>query len=329
MKKRLYNISNYFKIEKLKNDKRIVVFMVCILIATGLWFLNALNKDYLATISYPVKYVNAPQNQFLANEPPSKLDLKVNAHGFTLLRHKLSLSFSPIVLNLTTMTQNMENSEDGFVIYTGNLIQRISNQISNEIKINYIQPEILRIKLDSLKTKMVRVKENIDMDFKSQFDLKEGVILSPNEIEITGPAAVIDTINFLFTREETFEKLDADVVTTIEIIHPEKTSVTPDKVTLKIPIEKFTEKDITIPIQIQNKPVDTNLKLFPSVIELTVLVGLSEFEHVDGSKFDVFVDFEKADSNSENLSVSVLSNVSHLKIIRFSPKTVEYLIETK
>ena len=84
MKKKLNEISGYFKLEKLKNDKRIVVFIVCLSIATVLWFLNALSKDYSTTISYPVKYVNPPGNQFLSNSPPAKFDLKVEAHGFTL-----------------------------------------------------------------------------------------------------------------------------------------------------------------------------------------------------------------------------------------------------
>jgi YbbR domain-containing protein len=167
------------------------------------------------------------------------------------------------------------------------------------------------------------------VDFESQFDLKEGIILNPKEIEITGPAAIIDTINFLYTKKETFEKLDADLVKTIEIIHPVKTSVKPEKVSLKIPVEKFTEKDIKIRVQIKNKPDDKNIKLFPSEIELTVLVGLSEFENVEGSNFDVFVDLEKIDANSENIPVSVRSNIPNVKIIRFRPETVEYLIETR
>ena len=69
--------------------------------------------------------------------------------------------------------------------------------------------------------------------------------------------------------------------------------------------------------------------IFPSEIELTVLVGLSEFENVEGSNFDVFVDLEKIDANSENIPVSVRSNIPNVKIIRFRPETVEYLIETR
>ena len=100
MKIKLSEITGYFKIERLKNDKQIVVFLVCLLIATALWFLNALSKDYSTTISYPVKFVNPPSNQFVSNKLPQKFELQVEAHGFTLLRHKLSLSFSPIVINL-------------------------------------------------------------------------------------------------------------------------------------------------------------------------------------------------------------------------------------
>jgi len=328
MKIILSKISGYFKIEKLRNDKRIVVFLVCLSIATVLWFLNALGKDYSTTIAFPVKYIDPPENQFLANNPPSKFDLKVTAHGFTLLRHKLSLSFSPIVLNLTTITRNIEKSGDGFNVNTRSLISRISNQISNEITINDITPQILRITLDSLKTKRVPVKEKIEIQFKQQYDLKDSVSISPNEVEITGPAAVLDTVSYLYTKPESFEKLDADIEKMIEIIVPEKTVIRPEKVMLKIPVERFTEKKIKIPISVKNKPADKYLKLFPSEVELTTLVGLSEFENVKNSNFEVFVDFEKIDQSNENLSVSVRSNVSQLKIIRFTPESVEYLIES-
>jgi YbbR domain-containing protein len=186
----------------------------------------------------------------------------------------------------------------------------------------------LRITLDSLKTKRVPVKEKIEIQFKPQFDLKDSVSISPNEVEITGPAAVLDTVSYLYTKPESFEKLDADIEKMIEIIVPEKTVIRPEKVMLKIPVERFTEKKIKIPISVKNKPADKYLKLFPSEVELITLVGLSEFENVKNSNFEVFVDFEKIDQSNENLSVSVRSNVSQLKIIRFTPESVEYLIES-
>ena len=328
MNKKLKNILGYFNIEKIKKDKRIVVFLVCLFIATTLWFLNALSNDFTTTISFPVKYINPPSNQFLSNQPPSKLDIKVNAHGFTLLRNKLNFSFSPIILNLTNITNEIEPSPNGFRINTNAIIRQISNQVSNEITINSIQPEIFYVKLDSLKTKFVPLKTDLKLSFKPQFKLKEPVTLNPDQIEITGPAEVLDTIFFLNTENRIVNKLDADIDLTLEIIHPENTTIKPINCKVKIPVEKFTEKEILIPIQIKNKPENTNIKLFPAEIKLTILVGLSEFEKIDASKFEVFIDYKNIIIENTNLEFTVQSTLQNIQILRTTPASVEYLIET-
>lgn len=327
MNKRIEKISGYFKTKKFRNDKRVVVFLVCVLIATVLWFLNALSKDYTTTIFYPVKYVSAPKNQFLANELPSKLELKVQAHGFTLLRHKLNLTFSPIVLNLTNITRNVELEPNGYRVSTNNLIRRVADQVSNEISITDILPEFIVIKLDSLKTISVPVLTNIEVNFKPQFDLKEPISTYPEKIQITGPATILDTIFSLQTIGKIYDNIDSNLEKTVELIYPKGITVKPEKVSIKILVEKFTEKEIKVPVQVKNKPEEVKIKLFPSDIKLTVLVGLSEFERITMSDFNVFVDYNKISSSTENLEVIIESKPAFVQIKRFSPEVVEYLIE--
>lgn len=328
MKRDLSKISGYLQIEKLRNDKRVVVFSVCLLIATTLWFLNALSKEYTTTLAYPVKFIEAPAGRFIANKLPTKLELNVDAHGFTLLRHKFSLSLTPIILNISSLIKNVEESPNGYRINSNKLSRLVSNQISNEITLKGIQPEVFFIKLDSLKTKTVSVKPNIDLAFSPQYHLKEQVILSPSKVEITGPAAILDTIFSLTTESKTFEELESTVNTTLKIIHPEKTMLKTQFANLKIPVEKFTEKEMTIPIRIINKPENVKMKLFPSEIKLTVLVGLSEFENINASAFDVFVDYSNIKAETKDLKVIVNSNLQETRISRFSPVNVEFLIET-
>ncbi len=328
MKKQIKKIPEFFKVDKLRNNKNAIVFLVCVFIATVLWFLNALGKDYSTTISYPVKYVNAPARKFLANEPPSKLELKVDAHGFTLLRHKLSLSSSPIILSLSTITQGVQPTNRSYRVQTNRFLKRISSQVSNEITVNAVQPEELIIILDSLKSKIVKVKPNIDFNFKSQFNLKNPISLNPYEVNITGPATCIDTIKQLFTEYKEYQELDATVERKLEILHPEKTTIVPKNVLLKIDVEKFTEKDLKIPIQIKNKPANVNIKLFPSEITVKCLLGLSEYENITAADFNATVDYEAIGSETTNLAVSIDSKPSFIQLIRFTPESVEYLIET-
>ncbi|MEN8118111.1 MAG: CdaR family protein [Bacteroidota bacterium] len=327
MIKRINKILAHFKVEKLKNDKRIVVFLVCVLIATALWFLNALSKDYTTSIYYPVKYVNAPKNQFLSNEPPSKLELKVDAHGFTLLRHKLSLSFSPIVLNLNNITRNLKSENGVYSVNTNSLSRGISSQVSNEISVSDIRPEIIKIVLDSLKTQDIPVKTDIEVKFKPQFNLKSPVTISPEKVRITGPATIIDTIRFLKTKQKVFDKLDAKTEKTVEVLHPEGTSIIPEKIMLDINVEKFTEKELSIPIVVKNKPENVNIKLFPSELKLSILVGLSEFENITSSDFSAVIDYNSIKPESKNLEVGIESKPDFVQVIRYTPKSVEYLIE--
>lgn len=329
MKKKLSDITKYLQLEKIKNNKQIVAFLVCLLIATVLWFLNALSKDYTATISYPVKYVNPPSNRFLSNTPPAKFDLKVEAHGFTLLRHKLSLSFSPIVLNLNSITRNAKSDSGTYTIRTEDLTRRISDQVSKEISIAEIRPEYITLVLDSLITKKVPVKLNVNTAFKPQFYLEEPISAIPDSVNITGPATVLDTISSLNTESKTFEQLDAPIEKSIALLHPEKTSLSPEKVTVKIPVERFTEKELKLPIEVRNKPESVNIKLFPSEVNVSILVGLNEFENINSSDFKVYVDYDTiTKSHPEELDVKIDTKPSFIQMLRISPATVEYLIET-
>lgn len=327
MNKTINKIPEYFKIERLKNDKRVVVFLICLLIATGLWFLNALSKNYSTTISYPVKYVNPPNRQFLANEPPSKFELKVDAHGFTLLRHKLGLSFSPIVLSLNNITRNIENQNGTYRVPSSTLMRRIRSQVSNEISILDVQPEFIPIVLDSLRTKTVSVKANINLNFKTQFNLKSPVSVSPAKVKITGPSAIIDTIISLNTAAKSYNNLDETIEGNLDIVHPKKTNVDPNKVHFQIEVEKYTEKLLRIPILIRNKPDSVSVKLFPSEVNVTCLVGLSEFDDLRSNKLNAFVDYTNIIENANRLEVVIEKKSSYIQVARKSPEAVEYLIE--
>ncbi|MCK3684261.1 CdaR family protein [Maribellus sp. YY47] len=328
MKKNINKLPEYFKIEKLINDKRVVVFLICLLISTSLWFLNALSKDYSTTIAYPVKYVNPPSKQFLANEPPSKLELKIDAHGFTLLRYKLSLSFSPIILNLTNITKDLKPEDGIYKVPSSGLMRRIKAQVSSEISILEVQPETLEIILDSLSTITVPVKPNVELKFKSQFNLQNPVKVIPAEVKITGPSSVIDTISELSTQLLKLDDLDATVEKYADVLKPKATTISPEKVTLRIDVEKFTEKELKIPLIIRNRPDSLSVKLFPSEVKVTCLVGLSEFEDVTANDFSAVVDYADMTNNALHIPVKIDRKSSFIQLVRVTPEAVEYLIET-
>ncbi len=329
MNSRISKIISYLRLDKIKNDRRIFVFSVCLLIATSLWFLDALSKDYITTLSYNIKYVNPPDNLFLSNSPPSKLDLRVQAHGFTLLRHKLAFSFSPILLDLTAFSQNMDSTKNRVQINSEILIREIGKQVSNELSISDVSPGNFSLRFDSLETKLVPVKPDITLNYKPQYNLNGIVMLKPDSVEISGPAGLIDTVKALTTVPVTYNDLETSIEQAIRIRHPEKTSLYPERVILQVPVEKFTEKKITLPVQIINMPEDVQIKLFPPQVTISFMVGLSNYESISSAEFTATVDYNQISGERETLEVQVESKPLYIQLVKVTPASVEFLIEAE
>jgi len=146
------NIKKILRNFNLKENNRPLIFLICLLIATLLWLVKALEKQYETTVSMPVQYTNLPGNRVLVNPPPSRLNVKLRAQGFELLRHKLGLSMSPIDLDVKTLiinTIDKKNSSD-FYILSHQFISHISNQVNSEISILDISPDTLFFHFDKL-----------------------------------------------------------------------------------------------------------------------------------------------------------------------------------
>ncbi|MGE0020995.1 MAG: YbbR-like domain-containing protein [Draconibacterium sp.] len=326
MIKNFSEISGDFEIEKLRNNKRVAVFLICLLISTVLWFLNALSKDYTTSVNYPVKFTNPPKNQFLSGGAPAELNLTVQGKGFALLQHKL-LTFSPVEIDISGIIQQTEPSSGSYKILSRNLMGTISTQVASDIIISEIKPELLVIVLDSLSTKTVPVEIDLNVDFVSQMHLKNKVTTNPDKVEITGPSIVLDNISAVKTKVNITNKLNASIQQEIDLIHPEKTTIVPEKVTINIEVEKYTEKELKVPVEIFNKPADVQLKLFPSEIKLFCSVGLSRFDSIKASDFGVAVDYNSIINDVNSLGLTIFKQPELVQNIKLNPEKVEFLIE--
>lgn len=139
------NIKKFLHSFNLKENNRPLIFLVCLLIATVLWLVKAMEKQYETTVSMPIEYTNLPRNKVLVTPPPSRLNVKLRASGFNLLRHKFGFILTPIDFNVNSFTDNeMEKSKlSDFYVLSGKYISQLSNQISPEITILHISPDTL------------------------------------------------------------------------------------------------------------------------------------------------------------------------------------------
>ena len=125
-------------------NRNIVSYLICVVIASILWFLNTLSKDYLTEITYPVKYTNFPAGKYPVAELPTQIQLTVKAKGFALLGHSIRTSFLPITFNVGSYCNHALSDKAGiqeFILNTNDIKDKISSQLNTEIQLQSVAPE--------------------------------------------------------------------------------------------------------------------------------------------------------------------------------------------
>lgn len=328
-KDRSYRFIRWFKLLVSRQDKRLAIYLVCVGIATIFWFLNALNKDYTVDLSFPIRYTNLPKNKILVNEPPKTLKLQVTSHGFTLLRHKLNLTFRPLAFKVNDYTKKlMETTERSrYTVSTKQNLEQIADQLINEIKVIGISPDTIQFIFDRIIDKKVKVKPRVDIEYKKQFQLAGSIKIKPDSIVVSGPQTILDTLAFVQTKPQYFKAASELIQRNLSLEEIENLAFNTKRVVLNIPIEQYTESQMMIPVSIENKPDSINVKLFPNKVKVTFSVGLSRYSEVIPDDFDFSVNWEEISLKDSRLKINVNEVPPFVNSVKISPEELEYLIE--
>ncbi len=121
-------VFNFFKN---KNDKRI--FVLCFLASICFWIINALSKDYSATIEFPLKFVFNEVKYKSTNELPKKIDVNISAHGWYILQKSLGIGLDTLILEPENLSKLKYISSRKFIELTnGQIMHTRINWIRND-----------------------------------------------------------------------------------------------------------------------------------------------------------------------------------------------------
>ncbi len=313
----------------LKGNRDLLAFLIFLVLSTGLWFLNALRKEYTTIIKYPVNYTNFPDDYILLGKPTDFVDLKIHSIGYNILPYYLGNIISPIDLNVSSFRKTEQGGGVGAFVLTRTLIRGISNKMSNGVDLIEINPDTLFVRFEKKESKKVPVVFRSTLKFKSSYYQSGNVKIAPDSVVVAGPASIVDTINFIPTNYTTFEELSDTLVRNIVLNNPANTTVDQGRVVVNIPVEPFTEKELQIPLTIKNVPDSLKLKMFPSEVIVTFAVAVSKFNKVKSEDFNAFVDYKTYEGGQlpDRLKVRLNPNFEDIKNVSYSPLFVECLFE--
>lgn len=315
---------------RLHIDRNIISYGICVLIASVLWFLNALNKDYTTDIAYPVKYTDFPHGKYLVSKLPSHITLEVKAKGFALFAHRIRTSFLPVIFNVNTYSNHLLEKDNvyEYTLHLNDIRDRISNQLNSDIKLLNIQPEEIEFRFSKAVTRRIAVRPVVQYTLKQQYILKNGIVCSPDSVTASGPAAIIDTLNSVSTHVWDAGEIKKDITRILPLNPVPGIKVEENEVKISMQPERYTEANRSIPIKIQHLPDSLDIKLFPETVEITYEVGLSRYDAVKDADFLFTVDYKKA-GHASFLPVHAARYPAFIKDLKYTPQKVEFILEKK
>ena len=81
-------------------NRKVTTFLLCLVIASFFWLINALNGNYTKTITVPLKFINLPSDRVLANELPKSFNVDIKATGIKLLFLTLKENLNEATIDL-------------------------------------------------------------------------------------------------------------------------------------------------------------------------------------------------------------------------------------
>lgn len=322
-------ISKLKSIKEIRLNRNIITYLICVVIASILWFLNTLNKDYSAELTFPVKYVNFPEGKYPLVKLPRHLQLEVNAKGFALLGYRIKTSFLPITFNVSAYNNHLQKNNDIFeyTLKTNDIKDKIGSQLSTDLKLLNVYPEEIVFKFGAAVHKKVAIRPMIKYTLKRQYILNRLTTI-PDSVTVSGPATILDTLQYVETAPLTLKDVGKNVSRSLKLTPIPDCSFKEETADVLLEVEQFTESRKIIAITPLDVPDTINIRLFPPTVSISYEVGLSQYEKVTDNDFIFSVEYPK-NADATYLAIKVQKAPARIKNLSFTPQKVEYILEKK
>ena len=321
------NFLSYY-LQKLKSfffTKDILSFLFFLALASTFWFVHALGKERETNITVPVRYVGIPINVAITNSPPTEIQLNIKDQGVRLFDYSTS-HITPLTIDLSRVFY-----QKGEILITPDLLSgRIRRYLKPTTTILEIKPDSILIQYEKLGVKTVPIKLNSKIELANQYMLSNNIQLDPNIVSVFGPKRLLDTLKNVYTEYLEVKNLNDTSYFKCKLKPIKLVRFSAKHTKVSVFVEPFTERKVQIQVTAINCPEHTSIRTFPTFVNATYTVGLSQFYTLAPTDLQVYLDYNDLKlSKQSKQPLKIKNNTTHISNIRISPSEVEFIMEEK
>lgn len=311
----------WYLLNKAKKRK-INIFLSSLLGALGLWVLFSLSKPVTYNSQISIELIDIPQELSSPLRPSNTFTIQVKSTGWSYL-------FAKWGKNKPLISLGVANRIKGGNFILSDHLKDISKQLGKNMEVLAISPKSINLKRSKIVTKTVPLRLRHQLSFDQFYGQSGPIKLQPKFVNISGKAEDLQNIEEVFTEVLQLTQLNTDAKQWlgIEETNQEKISLSPQKVFVSLPVSRFTEKELRLPIMVHNNTKNRTLVLLPNQVKLTLSVALNHYEHTRAANFEAYIDLAGKDLKEiRTLPIKLKKVPNFVRIIRFEPQSVDLMM---
>jgi hypothetical protein len=304
------------------NLKRFSLFLVA---AFVLLMLSKLSEPSLEYISFEIEVDGLPKDVQLRSDSNLVIQARIKSTGFGFL----PMTFRPrqsIKLNAEQDLKKLKGNRYLWVL--GTAYENLNLHLSDAFEVVSASPDSVYFEFDMLQSKKVEIEPKLELSYASGYDLSGDILVSEDSIVLVGPSSALDSIFSLKTEALVLKDLKSDFNEIVQLINPNPAEIALGRSAVSISgrVTRFTEGEITVPIEIVNVPPNVNLNYFPKEVTVNYYLSLDDFSKVSSEDFEVICDFREYEKTGTGFLTPQLTVKSELvKSARMNGSKVDFI----
>ena len=286
------------------------------------WCVETFKHQATIAIDYDIRITNVPENVIFTSEVPKSITATVTGKGLLLLDQLWGDSHRPVI----DIDYGSLMVQHGKVYITfDNWRSVFADRLGNDVTLNSVSPSPIELYLSTGEQKRVKVQFASAVKTGRDYKLYD-VRIAPDVVAVYAPQMLLDSIDVALTERKTYNLSDTTMVR-VAIAPVRGVKFVPDSVEVQLCVDLITNKTVSVPVTVINKPDDVRLRLFPAMVDVTCQVSSTLFNSITAEEFTLEIDYNDITPTADKLSIQIKKQPEGISSVRLNPSRVEYIIE--
>src|SRR5690606_6137487 len=309
------------RITKTKRRK-LAIFLRCLVISFVAWLLFSISNVQTYTIKTGISYVNIPEQKAFHPLQSDTVNVRMKLSGWKIFLKKLNPDTPHIQVDLSGLKNR------NYIVFT-NQLGYINRQFPVDNQVIGVNPDTLFFDFSKQTQRKVPVRPLHNIQFKKQYGIIGETKISPQYVTVTGPLEDVANIEYLETDTIRGTQISSDIRTVAYLNKHQKNNITiyPTFAEITIPEGEITEKDVEVPLKVENTTRYSTVRTIQSKVKLTFLVSLKDYNKWTTRDFEAIVDMENwAQNRVQSLPVILTKVPDYCQIVSIEPQNVDFFV---